>query len=238
MVAACLLIVPSVQGQVSVQTQHYQMTISNQTIDPKLVEVIDGIATVHYDLSSSPMNGSPYLTDEFVPGTMETLNGTVIEGLTYRYNIYNDEMQFIVGEDTAVINKPLALRSIEMDRKKFTYEVYQASEQMVAAGYFELISEGEMSLLFRRKLELEYDNYVPNYGGGGGSKEFMLKKDDNYYVKLEGEAARKIYNRKDFLNAIPKDLQSRAKQFIKEHKISVRKENELLALVNFYNSLY
>jgi hypothetical protein len=228
----------TVSGQVTIQPQHYSMTISNQTLDPKMVEVIDGIATVHYSMNSSALNGSPYLTDEFVPGTMETLNGTVIEGLKYRYNIYNDEMQFIVGEDTAVINKPLALRSIEMDRKKFAYEVYKVSDQMVAAGYFELISEGEMSLLFRRNLELEYDNYVPNYGGGGGSKEFVLKKDNNFYVKLEGDAARKVYKRKDFLNAIPRDLQSRVKQYMKEHKISVRKEDELLALVNYYNTLY
>lgn len=237
-IMASLLTTSALQAQVSVQPQHYSFTLSNSTIDPKLVEVIDGIATVHYDLNSSPLNGSPYLTDEFVPGTMETLDGTVIEGLKYRYNIYNDEMQFIIGSDTAAINKPLALRSIEMENKTFVYDVYQVSDQMVAAGYFQLISEGDMSLLFRRKLDLEYDNYVPNYGGGGGTKEFMLKKDDDYYVKLHGEAARKVYNRKDFLEAIPRDLQGRVKQYIKENKISVRKEQELQALVDFFNTLY
>lgn len=235
---ACLFFSFSVRGQVSIQPQHYSFTLSNTNIDPKHVEVIDGIATFHYEMNSSPLNGSPYLTDEFLPGTMETLNGTVIEGLKYRYNIYNDEMQFIIGEDTAAINKPLALRSIEMDHKEFVYDVYQVSDQMVAAGYFELISDGDMSLLFRRKLELEYDNYVPNYGGGGGSKEFMLKKDDNYYVKLHGEAARKVYKRRDFLEVIPKDLQNRVRQYIKENRISVRKQQELQALVEYYNSLY
>jgi hypothetical protein len=235
---AALLISLQISGQVSIQPQHYSVAISNQTLDPKLVEVIDGIATVHYSLNSSPLNGSPYLTDEFVPGTMETLNGAVIEGMKYRYNIYNDEMQFIIGTDTASINKPLAVRSIEMDHKKFVYEVYRVSEQMVAAGYFELLSEGDMSLLFRRQMELEYDNYVPNYGGGGGTKEFMLKNDNHFYVKLHDGAAQKVYNRKDFLEAIPPDLQERVKQFIKENKFSVRKQEDLMALVVYYNSLY
>jgi hypothetical protein len=227
-----------IRGQVSIQPQHYSVAISNQTLDPKLVEVIDGIATVHYSMNSSPLNGSPYLTDDFVPGTMETLNGTVIDGMKYRYNIYNDEMQFIIGTDTASINKPLAVRSIEMDHKKFVYEVYRVSEQAVAAGYFEMVINGDMSLLFRRQMELEYDNYVPNYGGGGGTKEFMLKNDNSLYVKLHDGAARRVYNRKDFLEAIPPDLHSRVKQFIKENRISVRKQEDLMALVNYYNSLY
>jgi len=231
-----LLLTTLLHGQVTIQPQNYSMTISAPTIEPKMVEVIDGVAVMRYSLSSSRLNGSPYLTDEFIPGTMTTLDSTVIEGLLYRYDIYNDEMQFIIREDTASINKPLAVSSIQMDNKIFVYEVYRVSEHLVAAGYFQLISRGRLSLLFRRQLELEYDNYVPNYGGGGGTKEFMLKNDDNHFVKLEGAAARKIYKKKDFLNAIPEGSRNLIKRYMKEHRISVRKREDLVKLVDYYNS--
>ncbi len=236
LILTALLISFLVSGQVDIQTQNYSLTISTQTLEAKKVEVIDGVSTMHYSLSSSRLNGSPYLTDEFVPGIMTTLDSTVIEGLRYRYDIYNDEMQFIIGNDTASINKPLALRSIGMDNKTFVYEVYRVSEQMVAAGYFELISKGRLSLLFRRELELEYDNYVPNYGGGGGTKEFMLKNEDNFFVKIEGSAARKIYNKKDLVNALP-DHRDQVKAYMKENGINVRRKGELEELVKYYNSL-
>jgi hypothetical protein len=226
------------QGQVTITPQNYSLTISAPTIEPKMVEVIDGVSVARYSLSGSKLNGSPYMNDEFVPGTMTTLDGTVIEGLNYRYDIYNDEMQFIIREDTASINKPLALRSIEMNSKTFVYEVYRVSEQMVAAGYFEQVIHGKLSLLFRRQLELEYDNYVPNYGGGGGSKEFMLKKDDSFYVKLEGAAARKVYNKRDLLNALPEGARDLIKQYMKEHRISVKKKEELEEIVGYYNNAF
>lgn len=233
-----LFVSATAQGQVTITPQNYSLTISAPTIEPKMVEVIDGVSVARYSLSSSRLNGSPYMNDEFVPGTMTTLDGTVIEGLSYRYDIYNDEMQFIIREDTASINKPLALRSIEMNTKTFVYEVYRVSEQMVAAGYFEQVIQGKLSLLFRRQLELEYDNYVPNYGGGGGSKEFMLKKDDNFYVKLEGAAARKVYKKRDLLNAIPDGARDLIKRYMKDRRISVRKKEELEEVVGYYNNAF
>jgi len=169
-------------------------------------------------------------------GALTVADGTRVEGLKIRYDIYADQMQFILKSDTASINKPMALKSLELGDKKFIYEVYQVSENVVSAGYFELIIEGRLSLLLRRELELEYDVYVPNYGGGGGTKEIMLKKNNNYYTIAGKSTARKIYKKKDFLNAIT-EHQNQVKNYIKENRISVRKQKELEELVNYYNTL-
>ncbi len=182
------------------------------------------------------LNGSPYLTEEFVDGALTAADGTRIEGLKLRYDIYADEMQFILKNDTASVNRPLALRSVELEEKKFIYEVYQVSENLVAAGYFEVLIEDNLSLLYRRELELDYDVYVPNYGGGGGTKDVKLKKNNNLYTKLGKSTARKIYNKKDFLNAITAHYEE-VKEYIKKNHISVRKQKDLAELVSYYNTL-
>lgn len=234
----CLVLLETglIFSQVNFQPGVYSMVYSTNTIEPKLVEIIDGVATYHYSLNSSNLNGSPYLSEEFVDGALTTADGTRIEGLKIRYDIYADEMQFILKSDTASINRPLALRSLELEDKKFIYEVYQVSENIVAAGYFEVITEDVLSLLLRRELEMEYDVYVPNYGGGGGTKDIKLKKNNNLYTKLGKSTARKIYNKKDFLNAITEHHDT-VKSYIKENRISVRKQKELEELVLYYNTL-
>ena len=224
-------------AQIKFQANQHSFTLGTQNMEPHLVETIDGVSTMHYSRSSPTINGSPYLNKEFIEGKMTIVDGTEIPGLRYRYNIYNDEMQFIINTDTASITKPLSLRSLELGEKKFVYDVYQVNENVVAAGYFEVIEEGELlTILYRREIEIEQDAYVTNYGGGGGTKEFMMKEKTSYYLKQERTAAQKIYRKKDFLTSIT-NYQEEVKQYMKDHRISVKKEKDLQAVVIYYNSL-
>jgi hypothetical protein len=226
------------EAQVGIQTGQHSSILLTQNLEPHQVDVIDGIATMRYSNSAAIINGSPYLTTDFVEGTMTTLDGTVIPGLKYRYDIYGDEMQFIVNIDTATINKPLALSSVEFEDHKFVYEVFLADAGRVATGYFEVIEENTyLTVLYRRQIKLEQDVYVPNYGGGGGSKEFKMKKVNSYYVKPIESAALQIRNKKDFLNSIP-DYRDEVKKYMKDHKISVKKEEDLQKVAIYYNRIH
>lgn len=224
-------------GQVSFQESQNSFTLSTRNMQPEQIQAIDGVSTIHYSQSKAFINGSPYLNEEFIEGTMTIVDGTVIPGLGYRYDIYGDKMQFLLNGDTASITKPLSLRSIQLGEKKFVYDVYQVSDDVVAAGYFEVIEEGDvLSILLRREIELEQDAYVTNYGGGGGTKEFMMKQMNSYYLKQDRKAAQKVHKKKDFLNTIT-HFHNEVKQYMKENRISVRKEEDLQSVVNYYNSL-
>jgi len=226
------------EAQVGVSTGQHASILHTQNLEPYQVDVIDGIATMRYSNSAAIINGSPYLTTDFTEGTMTTLDGTVIPGLKYRYDIYGDKMQFIVNNDTATINKPLALSSVEFEDHRFVYEVFLAEAGRVATGYFEVIEENTyLTVLYRRQIELEQDVYVSNYGGGGGSKEFNMKRVNTYYVKPIESAALKIRNKKDFLKSIP-DYREEVKRYMKEHKISVKKEKDLQEVAIYYNSIH
>ena len=225
------------EAQVGIQAGQHGFILNTQNLEPHQVDVIDGIATMRYTNSAASIKGSPYLNKEFEEGIMTTLDGTVIPGLKYRYDIYGDRMQFIVNGDTATINKPLALSSLEVGNRKFVYEVFLVEAGKVATGYFEVIEETEtLTVLHRRQIEIEQDIYVSNYGGGGGTKEFMMKNVNSYFVKPIDSAALQVRNKKGLLNSLS-DHQDQVKQYMKEHKISVKKEEDLQELAKFYNSL-
>ena len=232
-----LLLVASVSAQINYTTHQNSFTLNTTNMEPHAVEIIDGVATMSYSNSAATINGSPYLSEEFIVGTMTALNGTVIPGLKYRYDIYGDEMQFILNMDTATINKPLALRSLEIGDQKFQYEVFMLDANRVATGYFEIIEEGGyLSILFRREINLEQDSYVTNYGGGGGTKEFNMKRVNSYYVKLGSSTAQKVKNKKALLQTLP-DHQEEVKRYIKDLHLSIKKGEDMQAIAIYYNSL-
>ena len=211
--------------------------LSTRNLEPYEVQVIDGVATAYYSDESPPMTGSPYLDKEFAEGILTVREGTKIEGLKYRYDMYNDRMQMIVNEDTTVINRPLAVKHIEMDDRKFVYDVFMVRKDQVATGYFEVIEETEsMTILQRHRIDFKQDIYVPNYGGGGGTKEFMMVRNDSYFVKLGQGAALDFENKKDFLDQLTV-LKAQIRAYIKENHLSVKKEEDLRQIANYYNNL-
>jgi hypothetical protein len=224
-------------AQVDATSHANYMTVTTRNMETYDIETIDGVSTMYYDNPAANIQGSPYLQKEFEEGTMTVLNGTVIPGLRYRYDIYGDKMLFIINGDTATINKPLALRSIEIGGKKFVYEVYVSGPDKVATGYFEVVEESEsLTLLHRRQAELDQDVYVSNYGGGGGTKEFRMKTVDSYYLKLGKEAASKINSRKELLELFP-DNQQQIREYMKQNRLKVKKEEDLRSIIQYCGRL-
>jgi len=226
-----------IHSQVTYNERFFSQTfnITNMQSDA-VVEIIDGVATMRYSQHEHIVKGSPYLHDEFMFGVMSTVEAVKIEGLRFRYDIYADEMQFILNNDTASVNKPLTLRSIELGEQKFIYDVYETGVDMVAAGYFEVIEDGKLTGLLRREMELEQDIYTPHYGGGGGTKDFYYKDSEFYYVKFNKDIARKVTNKKSFLELIPYH-KNEVKTFIKSEKISIKNAKDFKKLIAYYNTL-
>ncbi len=221
-------------SQISYNEGYYGMTYSIQSIQAEAIEIIDGVTTLRYTKHDHMIKGSPYLNQEFLFGVMSTVEAVNIEGLKYRYDIYSDEMQFILKDDTASITKPLTLKYIEIGPQKFIYDVYRTGENTVAAGYFEVIEQGMLTGLLRREMELERDVYVQNYGGGGGTKDFYYKEKKTYYLKYGKDVARKITSKKSFLETIP-DYNDQIKAYMKSEKISLRKPEELQQVISYFN---
>ncbi len=209
--------------------------ITNMQSDA-VIEIIDGVSTVRYSQHEHLVKGSPYLNEEFLFGVMSTVEAVRIEGLKYRYDIYADEMQFILNNDTASITKPLTLRSVELGDQRFIYDVYETGVDMVAAGYFEVIEEGKLTGLLRREMELKQDIYTQHYGGGGGTKDFYYKDSEFHYVKFNKGVARKVTNKKNFLELIPYH-KNEVKSFIKSEKISIKNPKDFKKLISYYNTL-
>lgn len=200
--------------------------------------VIDGITTHSYSAHSKiPVNGTPFLDDDFKPGILELKDGKSSQEVQLRYNVATDLFEIDYNNDTLTLNRPFDVRYIYLGEKKFIYDLhFTESESGKRNGYFEIVEEGTISLFLKRNKKLSYDSFVSTYKGGGGTKEYYYVDKISYFCRIDKSEPFLVKSSKSFLNGLTQH-KSEMKSFIKSNKIKFKKKTDLVLLVEYYNSL-
>ncbi len=200
--------------------------------------IIDGITTHSYSsYSKIPVNGTPFLFDDFKSGILELKDGKSSQEVQLRYNVSTDIFEIDYNNDTLSLNRPFDVRYIYLGEKKFIYDLYfMESKSGKRNGYFEIVSEGTLSLFMKRNKDLSYDSFVSTYKGGGGTKEYYYVDKISFFCRTDKDEPFLVKSSKSFLNGLPKN-KSEMKDFIKSNKIKFKKKADLVLLVEYYDSL-
>ncbi|WP_319503005.1 hypothetical protein [uncultured Draconibacterium sp.] len=185
-------------------------------------------------LSESEIEGSPYYIDEFTKGTIFTSQKIQYNDVPLRYNIYNDEMEFQTpDEQILAIAAPEIVEKAVVGEDTFSNIPYELGNK-VKRAYFILLTEGKLSLYARPQVMYQKPKEAAAYKEPEPAK--FIKRPDMYYLRLNQQAAVKIESKKDLQNFFT-DHQKQIEDFIKENKIKPGKEDNMMELVEYYNSL-
>jgi hypothetical protein len=173
-----------------------------------------------------------YLEDGWLPGYALLVDGTRMGHLLLRYDIYNQQMQFISKGDTLAFSDPGELSHIFMDGRKFIYGEC-VTDGVISKGYFEVLKEGECQLLLRRSVS---HHMVKDGITGPQNEEFL--RDVRYYVKKEDQVPREIRACKKSVLCAFADEEVKIKEFMKANDLKMKCCEDLMQVVAFYNSLH
>jgi hypothetical protein len=184
--------------------------------------------------------GTPFMSDSWMFGYFYAYDTIKIEGL-FKYNVYNQEIAFIYGQDTMSIASPLNVDTIAFSGKNFTYSLYieeKRGTDALASAYFEILNNGEFKLLKKNYVEIKENSYAKNYmGGGGDGREYFIHKSSLYYKPEPGSAAFKLQkNRRKILNLF-EDKKEEISSFMKQNDLNVTSEEDLIKIFNYYNQI-
>lgn len=178
--------------------------------------------------------GSPYLNEEFVNGSIFTLSKTKYEEVPLRYNILNDELEFITPS-----NEILALATPEIVEKAvlgntiLTFLPYERANKTLK-GYFVLLEEGKANLY--SKPDVFYKEATPPGAYKDPEPPKFVRKPDGYYIRFETGQALPVTSKKELISMFP-DNREKIAGFISKNKIKTNKPEGLIDLVKYYNSL-
>lgn len=177
--------------------------------------------------------GSPYLSDEFVNGAVYSQGG-VINNVPLRYNIYKDYFEFKKNEKTYILDASPQLDKVTYGSNTFMVEKY-LFRGAVKFGYLNLLDSGK-GMLFSRPVVSYKPSQPPKPIETEGRPASYSKLPTIYYYKIGDGQTNEIKSLKSWIQSFP-DKQNELTEFADKEKISVKRAEDLVQLVKYYNSL-
>ena len=224
-----LLLSLLISGSIAAQSNY---EIMNSVNFFSVAKVMKG--ETNTELTNEDIEGSPYLNDEFINGNVYTTSKTMFPDIPLRFNIYNHEIEFKSPEGKiAAIDTPEIVEKIEFGNYVVEYVPYKDVKK-IKRSFLLLLSDGHAKLYARPSVDFRAAEPPVPYKDAVPAK--FIDEATSYYIRVGNDAALLIEKKKDLTLAFP-DHQHEIDAFIKKHKINHRKEDKLMALVEYYNSL-
>jgi hypothetical protein len=215
-----------------------QMTFYSSYEIKQAVELLDfnrrHTGDVSKYLTEANINGSPFLNDDFIEGSVFTTSKTQYVGVPLRYNIYNDQIEFLLGEGPAqALAAPETVEMIQFGDFMFEYIPYTNAKK-IKRGFFVVEEKGNATLYSKPQVIFEDAKEPAAYKDAVPAR--FIKRPDEYYIRVGKESAILITKKKDLEEAFP-DHKDEISGFIKKNKVKPNKPELLKELVQYYNSL-
>lgn len=186
-------------------------------------------------LSEKDIEGSPFLNDDFIKGNVITKKGVKYVGVPLRYNIYSQNFEFKTPKQILEFKDPASIREVEIKNETFIFVPYKEKNKKLKWGFFQKINKsGPAQLLIRYRVTFSQATKPGAYSDAKPAS--FSDKEELFYVKFGTHPAVRIMRTSDFTDNAPKQ-KAEIKKFIKSNKIKVRRQKDLIKLVNYYNSL-
>ncbi|MBT3385889.1 MAG: hypothetical protein HN778_06360 [Prolixibacteraceae bacterium] len=184
-------------------------------------------------LSESEIEGTPYLNDEFIAGSIYTVMKHQYVDIPLRYNIYNDNIEFKSGDKIQALAAPEIVERIKFGEYQMVYIPY-SNLKKIRKGFFIVLEEGKASLY--TKLETEFKKSTEPGAYKEAEPPKFVRKNDQHYIRIGMEQAKKVGNKKELIEGFP-DNKDNIEAFIKKNKVKTSKLESIKKLVQYYNSL-
>lgn len=230
----CFLILILILGFAGISSAQYQLHYEiRETIDfYKANKFITGSGKG--ELTEKDIKGSPYLNDEFVEGSIYTVQRLKYSNIPLRYNIYNNDLEFKTpnGEVQALAT-PEIVEKAEFGDYNLVYSPYSQTNK-TKKGFFLVLEQGKASLYAKPGILFQEPTEPAAYKEAEPAK--FVRKADEYYIRIGAEQAILINNKKDLIAAFP-DNQDKIESFVNKNKIKTNKPESLKEVVKYYNSI-
>jgi len=171
-----------------------------------------------------------FMNEEWQKGSAGLKDGEILEG-RFRYNLYQQKMEAIVDADTFAFAKPCEINELNIGDSKFIYSIFFRSNMEVSNTWFEVLCEGNCSLLIRRFIKYRVTD------GDEDHSDDQLYKLEQYYTMEDGEAPERLLISKKVILETFKDHKDEVSAFMKSERIKLKEQKDLKELFAFYNSL-
>lgn len=178
------------------------------------------------------IKGSPYVEDAYTDGVI--FYGDKKLSAPMRYNAFQDLIEFQQNGKAVVLDPSNTVKRVVMGSAVLVPLKFQAGGKS-RLGYFTMLDSGKVMLFAKKKIVYLEAKKGGALDGGDLPPQYKRSPDSFYYRFGDGELL-EANNIKSVVGSFP-DKKEDLTAYVKKEKISVKKEKEILQLVQYYNSL-
>lgn len=178
------------------------------------------------------IEGNPFYNEEWKAGKVYFgKDAKPFELDQLNYSVYHNEIVYVEGDSKMSVPDKHKVYAFTLGDEKFIGVIYNHKEN----GFFRLLSsEGEIMVLERSICTIQKGE--PPKGYIEGTKDTFTRRTELYLMK-SGHDAIKI-NPKKGEEELGKIVESdELPKFIKDNKLKMKRKEDLIEVVNYYNSI-
>lgn len=198
------------------------------------------------DVNGSPIrekkyvdvNGSPYLIDTWEKAVVQLDNGQTYN-VDVKYDLVADELTFRSNKgDSLTFVKPVKeFKLAYINNNKNETHIFRSGFPSTGAkttekSFYEVLYDGGTKLLKKQAKSIWTES--TSYGTATQTKNITPRT--TYFVAKEGKMLPLKLDRKSVISALA-DKSSQVEQYIKENKLEVKNDEDLIKVFAYYNSL-
>lgn len=185
------------------------------------------------------VKGDTYLHAEWFSGTLNFINGSQLTDKDIRYNLESNIFEIKIDGIEKVSDskyvKSFQLfneQSRQTERYVNAFDINTAGPKLI--GFLKELYVGNYTLYSRMEIKLVQGKYVSALDMGD-EDDYYTKK-IVYYVLKDRNLMEVNVNKRQFAESIP-EYEEKVLEYIKEKGLSLKRENDLIALIVYLNSL-
>lgn len=180
--------------------------------------------------------GSEYLYPKFVKGHVLQQNDTYYNDMELNYDVLSDKLVFLKEGQEMAFKLPIKeFQIIKSATAPVKLEVYRngfpASGSFTDKSFYQVINDGKVMVL--RKPVKSITESTP-YGSAKVQKNIV--NGEQYFIFKDGKMDKIKKDKKDLLSALS-DKKDQLDEFIKTKKLNLKSDDDIKALLDYYNSL-
>lgn len=183
----------------------------------------------------SDIEGSPYLNDTYQSGKIVTTGHITYVGVQLRYNLYSDNFEYKVpGQDALELSNPSSIKEVIMPYGAFLYLPYINMMNTRSFGFLKKLNDGKAMVLIHYVV-----HFIPAKEPGAYQQPEPPRFAGNqkfYFLYFGNKPAIRVTNKKEILDALPAHRQA-IQKYMKKEKFKARKQDDLVKLMYYYNTL-
>lgn len=191
----------------------------DQILDPKEAEEVpDILKGIQY---------KKYLTKDYKPAYVDDFKVRAF----LRYNIYEDQMEFVKDENVYYLKKEEGRIVRFADKTKYMVYGLDGDPQ------FFLVHQEGKNLLLAKQIVKYVEAREPNSGYDRGTPPDYKRRRDELYIAFNGKDITLVPRKKKAFYALFGDNSDAVKSFMKKNKLGYKSVDDLKKVVEYINTL-